>query len=111
MVLYRVEITSAARKEIRVLPGKIRQRTLTLLKALSEEPRPNNSKPMDLSKLNYELPSGMELYRIRLESWRIVYVMEEELQLLTILAVRKRPPYQYEDLRGLVEEAIATEEE
>lgn len=65
---------------------------------------------MNTSKLGVELPSNIELYRIRVESWRIVYVVEEELQLLTVLTVRKRPPYQYENLRELLE-AIATEEE
>lgn len=65
---------------------------------------------MNTSKLGVELPSNIELYRIRVESWRIIYVVEEELQLLTVLTVRKRPPYQYENLRELLE-AIATEEE
>ncbi|MEG4800942.1 type II toxin-antitoxin system RelE/ParE family toxin [Microcoleus sp. ARI1-B5] len=111
MALYRVEVISSARQEIRALPGNMRQRVLGLLKALSSQPRPESSKCMDTSNLAGELPSSIGLYRIRVESWRVVYVVEDELQLLTVLTVRKRPPYQYENLRELLEEAIATEEE
>ncbi len=111
MVLYRVEVISAARQEIRALPGNMRPRILGLLKALSSQPRPDSSKQMDTLKLGVELPSSIELYRIRIESWRVVYVVEEELQLLTVLTVRKRPPYQYDNLRELLSDAIASEEE
>jgi mRNA interferase RelE/StbE len=107
MVLYRVEVTSFAQREIRELPGNMRQRILRLLKALQEEPRPPMSKQMDITKVGYELESNVALYRIRVESWRVVYVLEEELQLMTVLAIRKRPPYQYDDLRKLIDNAIS----
>jgi phage-related protein len=51
MALYRVEVISSARQEIRVLPGNMRQRVLGLLKALSSQPRPDSSKQMDTLKL------------------------------------------------------------
>jgi mRNA interferase RelE/StbE len=111
MALYKVEVISHARQEIRALPGNMRQRVLGLLKGLASQPRPDSSKCMDTSKMGVELPSSIGLYRIRVEAWRIVYVVEEELLLLIVLTVRKRPPYQYENLRELLEEAIATEEE
>lgn len=111
MALYRVEVISSARQEIRALPGNMRQRVLGLLKALSSQPRPDSSKQMDTLNLGGELPSSIGLYRIRVESWRVVYVVEEDLQLLTVLTVRKRPPYQYDNLRELLSEAIANEGE
>jgi len=33
-----------------------------------------------------------------------VYVIDEEWELVTVLAVRKRPPYDYEDLKELLAE-------
>jgi mRNA-degrading endonuclease RelE of RelBE toxin-antitoxin system len=110
MVLYNVEVTSQVRREVRELPGNMRQRVIGLLKALKEEPRPHNSKRMDITKLGGELSLNLELYRIRIESWRILYTLEEELQLLTILAIRKRPPYQYDDLLELLAEVTEDEE-
>lgn len=43
MALYKVEVISSARQEIRALPGNMRQRLLGLLKALASQPRPNSS--------------------------------------------------------------------
>ena len=108
--MYQVEVTSLVRREIRELPGNMRQRILRLLKELREEPRPNISQRLDTAKLGTELESSVGLYRIRIESWRVVYVVEEELRLLTVLAIRKRPPYQYDDLYQLIDELLRTEE-
>jgi mRNA interferase RelE/StbE len=110
MVLYQVEVTSQARTEIRELPGNMHQRILRLLKALREEPHPNSSKRLDIANLGIELESSIGLYRIRVESWRVVYLVEEELRLLTVLAIRKRPPYQYDDLHQLIDELLGTGE-
>jgi mRNA interferase RelE/StbE len=46
----------------------------------------------------------LELRRLRIERWRVVYVIDEEWELVTILAVRQRPPYDYEDLEELLAE-------
>lgn len=45
---------------------------------------------------------GADLRRIRLANWRIVYLVDDDLALVTVLAIRKRPPYQYEDLTDLI---------
>ena len=47
-----------------------------------------------------------ELYRLRLDRWRIVYGIAEEAKVVDILAVRKRPPYDYDDLEELLAEAL-----
>jgi len=47
----------------------------------------------------------MELHRIRIASWRIVYLIEEGWKLISVLAIRKRPPYQYNDLDELIRNA------
>ena len=50
------------------------------------------------------MPKGLELRRLRINRWRMVYVVEPALSLVTVLAIRKRPPYQYEDLEELLKE-------
>jgi mRNA interferase RelE/StbE len=104
MASYQVEVTNRVRKEIRELPGNIRQRVIRTLRALKQEPHPANSRPLDRAKAGIELELGTELCRIRIASWRVVYLVEDELKLISVLAIRKRPPYQYDDLEKLVKE-------
>ena len=102
MASYQVKVTNQVRKEIRRLPGNVRQRAIHTLRALEQEPRPHNSRPLDAAKAGIVLEPGAELCRIRIASWRIVYLVEEEWKLISVLAIRKRPPYQYNDLDGLL---------
>jgi mRNA interferase RelE/StbE len=102
MASYRVEVSGDARSEIRRLPGNMRQRVIRRLRALEEEARPADSRPLDAAKTGADLAPGTEVRRIRLASWRIVYLIEDEAQLVTVLAIRKRPPYQYGDLEELL---------
>lgn len=57
---------------------------------------------LDLTKTEVELSQDIELHRIRLASWRVVYLVEEEWKLVSVLAIRKPPPYQYDDLDELM---------
>lgn len=102
MASYRVEVTDEARREVRQLPGHMRQRVIRLLRALEQDPRPESSRPLDVAKAGISLQAGSELRRARLDSWRIVYLVEDETMLVSVLAIRKRPPYQYDDLEGLI---------
>ena len=43
-----------------------------------------------------------ELRRLRLDKWRVVYAITEEDQAVDVVAVRKRPPYDYGDLETLL---------
>jgi mRNA interferase RelE/StbE len=47
-----------------------------------------------------------ELHRLRLDRWRIVYAITKEQHLVDVLAVRKRPPYDYDDLEDLIAELL-----
>ncbi len=100
---YLVEVSEQVSKEVRSSPGNIRQRLIRTLKALQQEPRPENSQLLDIGKAGIELELGTELRRIRIEYWRVVYLIEEDIKLISVLAIRKRPPYQYEDLKALIE--------
>lgn len=102
MASYRVEVTNQARHQIRHLPGHLRQRVICILQVLQNEPHPSNSRALDAVKAGIELDPDIELCRIRLDSWRIVYVIEAELNLVSVLAIRQRPPYQYDDLADLI---------
>ena len=81
------------------LPGNVRQRITRLIDDLAENPRPNLSKLLDISDL--DIPEGIELLRIRLDKWRVIYAVSDEDMLVWILAIRRRPPYDYEDLGDL----------
>jgi mRNA interferase RelE/StbE len=91
----------AQRKE---LPGNVRQRIKRAIEGLSTDPRPRQSRALDLSKIEdrVSVSEGIELRRLRLEHWRILYAIDEEWKTVIVLAVRRRPPYNYEDLGVLI---------
>lgn len=99
---YQVEITDGARREIRSLPGHLRQRVIRALRDLSVAPRPPGSRPLTIEKAGMVLPLEVELQRLRIDAWRIIYLIDDGSALITVLGVRRRPPYQYEDLKLLI---------
>jgi mRNA interferase RelE/StbE len=74
-----------------------------MLRELEQEPRPHLSRPLDVQRSDVSPSEGLEPRRIRMDSWRIVYVIEIESNRIYVLAIRKRPPYRYEDLDELLE--------
>ncbi len=98
MTRYRVYITPQALREVKELPGHIRQRIREAIKALAEQPNPSPSKP-----LRFEEPDR-QLFRLRLDNWRILYAITETEKIIDVIAVRKRPPYDYGDLAELLRE-------
>lgn len=96
---YQIDVSPDVQKVIPTLPGNIRQRIRRAISSLAQDPRPSRSK-----KLEFSLVDG-EPRRLRLEKWRILYVIiETDIKLVAILAVRKRPPYSYGDLSDLFAE-------
>jgi mRNA-degrading endonuclease RelE of RelBE toxin-antitoxin system len=63
---------------------------------LERDPRPARSKQLTIDG------GKREIRRLRLDKWRVIYLVLEEQ--LVIFAIRKRPPYNYEDLKDLIEE-------
>lgn len=96
---YTVYITPQAWRQVRALPGHLRQRIRRLIQGLADSPRPMHSKRLDSPVAEHEL------WRIRLDKWRIVYAVSEIDHTVDVLAVRKRPPYDYGDLESLLREA------
>jgi mRNA interferase RelE/StbE len=97
MSRYSVYIIPDTFKEIKNLPGNIRQRVRKAISELADNPRPYNSKQLNISDFEEEL------WRLRLDNWRIVYVITEADKIVDVIAVRKRPPYDYGDLLVLLE--------
>lgn len=96
MTAFRVYVTPTAWKEIKQLPGNIRQRIRRAIGELPSEPRPHTSQPLELPGVE------REIRRIRLDRWRIVYCVDEVERTIDVMAVRKRPPYDYGDLGQLL---------
>src|SRR5438309_262755 len=91
---YKAYVTPAAWKEIKDLPGHVRQRVRKAVDAPADNPRPAKSKTLNAPGLH------SEIRRLRLDRWRIVYAITADEELVDVLAVRKRPPYDYGDLES-----------
>jgi len=76
----------------------MRQRVRKAVDALAENPRPTKSKALQVPGLH------SEVRRLRLDRWRIVYAITEGDEAVDVLAVRKRPPYDYGDLESLLKD-------
>lgn len=98
MSRYTVYLTPRARDEIKALPGHMRQRVKRAVDDPAHDPRPPDSKQLDLPDIQ------LEVYRLRLDRWRVLYVVADAEETVDVLAVRKRPPYDYGDLSGLLED-------
>ena len=68
---YTVYIIPRAWKEIKDLPGNMRQRVKRAVEALAGNPRPSKSKALNVPDF------GHELRRLRLDRWRIVYAVTD----------------------------------
>ena len=82
------------------LPGHIRQRVRRAIEDMAEEPRPPDTRALDMSSL--ELAPEIEVRRLRLESWRLVYAVNDTDGWVWILGLHRRPPYDYADLPAIV---------
>ena len=96
----RLWVEPAALDEIAALPGHVRQRIRRAVSDLHKAARPTYSRALEIpADVQIE---GLEARRLRIDSWRVLYVIDQEWEIVTVLAVRKRPPYNYEDLRELL---------
>jgi len=83
------------------LPGHVRQRLRRAIEALAQEPQPSGSRALDVSTL--DLPPEVEIRRLRIESWRLVYAVHAADSWVWVLGLQRRPPYDYADLPDLVQ--------
>lgn len=78
---YEVEITPAAKRQIKKLPRDVQQKVVAKLEELAFEPRPDGVKKLEGSD---------NLYRLRLEKYRIIYEIQDSLLLVTVVKVKHR---------------------
>lgn len=90
MSKYRLDVPKAVRRQVDRLPGRYRQRFRRLIQALAIEPRPPNAK---------RLRTGENRYRIRVDDYRLVYRIFDDLLLVEVLkAGHKIGPEFYDDI-------------
>jgi len=94
--LYKIYLAPQVYQEIKALPGHVRRKIKRAIDDLANQPRPPQSKALNLPD------ASREARRLRLDKWRVVYAVSEDEQAITIFAVRKRPPYDYQDLLNLL---------
>lgn len=93
---YRVWVHPQVLDGAKTTPGNVRQRIKQAMLALGANPRPSGSKTLDWP------PEAFEPRRLRIGDWRIIYAVNDAEQWVEVLAVRKRPPYDYGDLADLL---------
>ncbi len=89
-MLYRLKLSTEAQQQIARLPGNIRQRIRQTIAGLAYQPRPPQAKQMADELANY--------YRLRIENYRIVYTIDDDIVLIEIIRVAKRTAKTYDDL-------------
>jgi len=87
-VSYKVELRRAACKELDALLGQDYEVVAKAISALEQEPRPPGVKKL--------AESG--LWRIRVRRYRIVYAINDEAQLVTLVRVARRREDTYKRL-------------
>jgi mRNA-degrading endonuclease RelE of RelBE toxin-antitoxin system len=97
MPAYQLDIDEEVKRDIERLPGHIRQRVKRMIAGLLDNPRPPNAQ--ELIRRD-GIPSGV--YRVWVDSWRVVYRPDDDLLLIKVLKVgRKHGPEFY---AGIVED-------
>lgn len=90
-MVYRIEVTPRALKDLKALPTRERQRVAEQIDALKTDPRPTGCK---------KLQGREDFYRIRVGDYRVVYQIEDEVLVILILRAGDRKEI-YEIIRRL----------
>lgn len=96
MAVYRIEFAQAASRALKRLDERARRRILAVVAALADQPRPPGT----------EMPSSSEgLFRIRIGSYRVIYVIEDDRLLVLVGLVGHRREI-YRKLAGLLPQIL-----
>lgn len=85
---YKVEIHTAAQKQMLSLPKKAQVKVALSIDRLGNTPRPPRVKKL----------ADSSLWRLRVGQYRIVYAVDDEAQLVTIVRVARRREDTYKGL-------------
>lgn len=87
---YRLSYTDEARRGLRSLPGRYRQRARRLVEGLASNPRPADAQ---------ELRDMPGVYRAWLNGWRVIWQVDDAGGAVLVVAVRaKTGPETYQTL-------------
>ena len=78
---YHIIIDQAAQKTLRRLPRDLQQRLGKALLVLETDPRPQNSR---------QLAGYQDTYRLRVGDWRIIYTIQDEKLVITVIRIGSR---------------------
>ncbi|MFH0913954.1 MAG: type II toxin-antitoxin system RelE/ParE family toxin [Chloroflexota bacterium] len=79
-MVYQVEIHRAAQRHMLSLPTQARMTIVQAIDRLAETPRPSGCKKL----------RGTELWRFRIGRYRVVYTIDDEARLVTVVKVALR---------------------
>jgi mRNA interferase RelE/StbE len=99
---YNVYVTPEVLAAAKLLPGNVRQRVKRAIDYLQTDPRPPGSKELEYPDKEELAGSGVEVWRLRMDKWRLLYTIREAEKVVDVLAIRRRPPYDYGDLPELL---------
>lgn len=84
-MIYRIEFTTAAARQVRKLPRSARDRVLDAIEDLADDPRPHGAK---------KLVGEQTAWRIRIGDYRVVYdLFDSELTVTVVRAGHRREVY------------------
>lgn len=89
-MIYQIDISKRTRRAIEQIPGHMRQRIKREIARLAFEPRPPHA---------IELRGTLrDRYKIRLDQYRIVYWIQDDVAIVQVLKAGKKTPGFYDDL-------------
>ena len=77
---YRIILRKSVAKDLKGISKRDANRIVAAIKSLGEDPRPPGAKKL----------SGQERYRIRQGNFRILYAIEDDVLIITVVRVRHR---------------------
>lgn len=80
--MYLIKFKKKATKELFKLPSQAIKKIVIAIDGLEEDPRPEGSKKLKGSDEN--------MWRIRIGSYRVLYIIEDEIKIVDVRKVRHR---------------------
>jgi mRNA interferase RelE/StbE len=91
---YTLKIHHKAEKQLLRIPKKQRERLITTIRSLRDNPRPSGSQKLD-----------EDLYRVRQGQYRIIYAVLDDAVVVVVCKVARRAEDTYRDLDTLLHRA------
>ena len=81
MASYVVEVKPSAGKELENLPNNVLARAVRKMESLAQDPRPAGCT---------KLKGYRDLWRVRVGDWRILYLIDDSAQLVSVTRIAHR---------------------